>query len=117
MANSCAFRVQKDLKEVMQNPNVDSPPIYVACVEDKLDHVVAMLVGPPQTPYHFGFFSFDMRFPQTYPNEPPKVRLRGRFCCLQTRDAKKREEEEEEEEKRRMRQKKTKKNPQYFLHR
>eukprot|EP01061_Rhynchopus_euleeides_P008006 TRINITY_DN1706_c2_g1_i2.p1 TRINITY_DN1706_c2_g1~~TRINITY_DN1706_c2_g1_i2.p1 ORF type:complete len:582 (+),score=187.47 TRINITY_DN1706_c2_g1_i2:170-1747(+) len=75
MANSCAFRVQKDLKEVMQSPNTDSPPIYVTCVEDKLDHVVAMMVGPPQTPYHFGFFSFDMRFPQTYPNEPPKVKI------------------------------------------
>ena len=73
MTNSCAFRVQKDLKEVMMTPNADSPPIYVTCVEDKLDHVVAMMVGPPQTPYHFGFFSFDMRFPQAYPNEPPKV--------------------------------------------
>eukprot|EP01064_Diplonema_japonicum_P002826 TRINITY_DN1181_c4_g1_i1.p1 TRINITY_DN1181_c4_g1~~TRINITY_DN1181_c4_g1_i1.p1 ORF type:complete len:456 (+),score=96.15 TRINITY_DN1181_c4_g1_i1:86-1453(+) len=75
MANSCAFRVQKDLKEVMQSPNTDSPPIYVTCVEDKLDHVVAMMVGPPQTPYHFGFYSFDMRFPQTYPNDPPKVKI------------------------------------------
>ncbi|KAJ9440577.1 putative ubiquitin-conjugating enzyme protein 17 [Diplonema papillatum] len=75
MTNSCAFRVQKDLKEVMQTPNTDSPPIYVSCVEDKLDHVVAMMVGPPQTPYHFGFYSFDMRFPQTYPNDPPKVKI------------------------------------------
>eukprot|EP01059_Diplonema_ambulator_P019686 TRINITY_DN33315_c0_g1_i1.p1 TRINITY_DN33315_c0_g1~~TRINITY_DN33315_c0_g1_i1.p1 ORF type:complete len:457 (+),score=157.97 TRINITY_DN33315_c0_g1_i1:102-1472(+) len=75
MTNSCAFRVQKDLKEVMQSPNIDSPPIYVTCVEDKLDHVVAMVVGPPQTPYHFGFYSFDMRFPQTYPNDPPKVKI------------------------------------------
>eukprot|EP01063_Lacrimia_lanifica_P027434 TRINITY_DN384_c0_g4_i1.p1 TRINITY_DN384_c0_g4~~TRINITY_DN384_c0_g4_i1.p1 ORF type:complete len:488 (+),score=202.49 TRINITY_DN384_c0_g4_i1:85-1548(+) len=75
MANSCAFRVQKDLKEVMQSPNTDSPPIWVSCMDDKLDHVVAMIVGPPQTPYHFGFYFFDMRFPQTYPNDPPKVKI------------------------------------------
>eukprot|EP00755_Sulcionema_specki_P011452 Sspe_Gene.49060::Locus_26073_Transcript_1_1_Confidence_1.000_Length_1600::g.49060::m.49060/K10585/UBE2Z; ubiquitin-conjugating enzyme E2 Z len=75
MLNSCAFRVQRDLKEIMQSPNTDSPPIYVTTVDDKLDHVVAMLVGPSQTPYHFGFFFFDMRFPQTYPNEPPRVKI------------------------------------------
>eukprot|EP01062_Namystynia_karyoxenos_P055651 TRINITY_DN4668_c2_g1_i1.p1 TRINITY_DN4668_c2_g1~~TRINITY_DN4668_c2_g1_i1.p1 ORF type:complete len:482 (+),score=142.42 TRINITY_DN4668_c2_g1_i1:120-1565(+) len=76
MTNSCAFRVQRDLKEILQaQGGGDGPPIFVTPVEDKLDHVVAVLLGPPATPYHFGFFSFDMRFPQTYPNDPPKCKI------------------------------------------
>jgi len=42
-------------------------------VGDKLDNVEALVIGPPDTPYGFGFFKFDLRFPITYPNAPPKV--------------------------------------------
>eukprot|EP01012_Entosiphon_sulcatum_P008720 TRINITY_DN14783_c0_g1_i1.p1 TRINITY_DN14783_c0_g1~~TRINITY_DN14783_c0_g1_i1.p1 ORF type:complete len:442 (+),score=67.55 TRINITY_DN14783_c0_g1_i1:86-1411(+) len=76
MANlSANIRVAKDLKEIFENPNVDNPPILAQAVEDKLDHVVALIVGPQETPYHFGFFFFDLRFPPTYPNDPPKCKI------------------------------------------
>eukprot|EP01006_Ploeotia_vitrea_P060949 TRINITY_DN76918_c0_g1_i1.p1 TRINITY_DN76918_c0_g1~~TRINITY_DN76918_c0_g1_i1.p1 ORF type:complete len:445 (-),score=58.21 TRINITY_DN76918_c0_g1_i1:147-1481(-) len=73
--NTSSIRVSKDLKELYTTPNTDSPPILATAVEDKLDHVVALILGPPDTPYHFGFYFFDLRFPQTYPNDPPKVKI------------------------------------------
>jgi len=69
------FRVQQDLKEILTQSGTDAPPIFVTTVEDRLDHVVALIIGPSQTPYHFGFFFFDMRFPQTYPHDPPKCKI------------------------------------------
>eukprot|EP01089_Gocevia_fonbrunei_P006955 TRINITY_DN17969_c0_g1_i1.p1 TRINITY_DN17969_c0_g1~~TRINITY_DN17969_c0_g1_i1.p1 ORF type:complete len:118 (+),score=12.65 TRINITY_DN17969_c0_g1_i1:43-396(+) len=66
-------RIQKDLKEVNERKNIDSPPIFGRTVGDSLDHIDALIVGPPDTPYAFGFFRFDMKFPATYPNAPPKV--------------------------------------------
>mmetsp|Transcript_108090 Transcript_108090/g.186551 ORF Transcript_108090/g.186551 Transcript_108090/m.186551 type:complete len:439 (-) Transcript_108090:214-1530(-) len=76
MANlSSNIRVSKDLKELYANPNVDNPPILAAAVEEKLDHVIGLIMGPPETPYHFGFFYFDLRFPVGYPNDPPKVKI------------------------------------------
>lgn len=86
-------RIQKDLREVNDKLNPDSPPIFALPVGDSLDHVDALIMGPPETPYSFGFFRFgaalhlpscffskltfhrraDMQFPSTYPNTPPKV--------------------------------------------
>eukprot|EP00667_Euglena_gracilis_P003849 EG_transcript_3862 len=76
MANlSANIRVSKDLKELYANPNVDNPPILATAVEEKLDHVIALIMGPSETPYHFGFYFFDLRFLPTYPNDPPKVKI------------------------------------------
>jgi len=71
--NTALGRIQKDIVEVNSQQNSDNPPIYAKPHEDSLEHVDALVIGPPGTPYEFGFYNFDMRFPQTYPNEPPKV--------------------------------------------
>ena len=69
--------------EVAARRDPDSPPLYCTsflytiyiysiniCIliyslrsfakphEDKLEHVDALVVGPPETPYEFGFFRF-----------------------------------------------------------
>jgi ubiquitin-protein ligase len=51
-------RIQKDLREVNDKLNPDSPPIFALPVGDSLDHVDALIMGPPETPYSFGFFRF-----------------------------------------------------------
>jgi hypothetical protein len=51
-------RIQKDLREVNDKLNPDSPPIHALPVGDALDHVDALIIGPPETPYSFGFFRF-----------------------------------------------------------
>lgn len=35
-----------------------------------------MIIGPPGTPYEFGFFEFDVKFGPEYPSKPPKVLAR-----------------------------------------
>lgn len=51
-------RIQKDLREVNEKQNPDSPPIFALPVGDSLEHVDALIIGPPETPYSFGFFRF-----------------------------------------------------------
>ena len=41
--------------------------------EADIYHWHALVVGPPGTPYCLGFFHFDLKFPQDYPNSAPKV--------------------------------------------
>jgi len=35
----------------------------------------ALIVGPPNTPYFGGFFFFEIKFPDDYPNKPPAIKL------------------------------------------
>ena len=47
--------------------------IAVACQESDVRQVKALVIGPPQTPYEYGFFEFAIRFTNDYPSKPPKV--------------------------------------------
>jgi ubiquitin-protein ligase len=40
---------------------------------EKAHKAVALVIGPPDTPYSGGFFFFDMAFPDEYPLKPPKL--------------------------------------------
>ncbi|PRP89663.1 ubiquitin-conjugating enzyme E2Z [Planoprotostelium fungivorum] len=92
MSNTATARISKDLREVNSIADLDTPPIPVA---DELDHAEALIVGPPDTPYEFGFLRFgesqysthshrlpfanrhqsDLKFSNSYPNKPPKVMI------------------------------------------
>jgi len=43
---------------------------------DTVNNAKAMIVGPPGTPYEYGFFFYDIQFPDQYPIKPPSVK----FC-------------------------------------
>jgi ubiquitin-conjugating enzyme E2 Z len=75
--STVVMRVQKDLKDVQQSYGLESegPLMLASTVDDQIDHVYALIMGPPDSPYHDGFFIFEIRFPPTYPNVPPKVKL------------------------------------------
>ena len=45
----------------------------MACEESDVRQVKALVIGPPQTPYEYGFFEFAIRFGTDYPSKPPKV--------------------------------------------
>jgi len=77
--NPASARIQKDLIECYSYHNPDSPPIFVKNRDDKLEAIDCLIVGPPDTPYEFAFFQFEVRFPSTYPNAPPK-------CVITTTD-------------------------------
>lgn len=47
--------------------------IAVACQDSNIQHIKALIVGPPETPYEFGFFEFNVRLGKDYPSGPPTV--------------------------------------------
>ncbi|KAK6380392.1 hypothetical protein LTS17_005582 [Exophiala oligosperma] len=47
--------------------------IAVACQEKDVRTVHALIIGPPGTPYQYGFFDFTVDFTPEYPSKPPKV--------------------------------------------
>ena len=66
-------RILKDRKQ-LESESLDG--IYVMWDNDEdLFHLKAMIIGPEGTPYHNGFFFFDIEFTKKYPFEPPKVKF------------------------------------------
>ena len=49
------------------------PVLFAQPDESDILHWRAMILGPPGGPYSLGYFHFDMKFPQDYPNSAPKV--------------------------------------------
>lgn len=47
--------------------------LAVACNEKDMRKVKALIIGPPESPYEFGFFEFSVNFPDKYPEEAPGV--------------------------------------------
>ncbi|KAL6720783.1 erg26, C-3 sterol dehydrogenase [Lecanora helva] len=47
--------------------------LAVACRDSDVQNVKALIVGPHDTPYEFGFFEFSVKFPEEYPAKPPTV--------------------------------------------
>ena len=48
----------------------------MACQESDIRKVKALIIGPPDTPYEYGFFEFVLNFGSDYPSQPPKVEAR-----------------------------------------
>ena len=49
--------------------------IKVECKADKITELKGEIGGPPDTVYEGGTFILDIKIPDTYPFNPPKVRL------------------------------------------
>lgn len=47
--------------------------IKVDLVNDNLTDLRGQIEGPPDTPYAGGSFILDIKIPETYPFNPPKV--------------------------------------------
>ena len=47
--------------------------IFVRAVEDRLDTIRALILGPDETPYANGCFVFDIQLPSNYPHVAPNV--------------------------------------------
>lgn len=65
-------RMQREVKQLQ-----GAPPAGVAAwpVDGALNHLCAQLQGPQNTVYAGGVFRLDVRIPERYPMEPPKVRF------------------------------------------
>ena len=55
------------------DPSRHTPALAVACRDVDVRHVRALIIGPPDTPYEFGFFEFAVKFVKDYPTKAPTV--------------------------------------------
>ena len=69
----CIARIHTDLKALKLDP-LDG--IFVQPDETLVNVCHAIIVGPSDTPYEFGFFYFLLEFPDQYPCVPPRVTLK-----------------------------------------
>ena len=65
-------RILSDLAKLHKS-NISEHGIYYHYDEEDVFNMRAMMVGPEGTPYFGGAYFFDIKFPKTYPLQPPLV--------------------------------------------
>ena len=65
-------RVKKELKDLRKDKNCG---VEAEMVGDDLGHLVGTLQGPEDSPYEGGVFKVDIKIPDSYPFEPPKMKF------------------------------------------
>ena len=65
-------RIAKDVANIIKNP-LDSNGIFYSHDEDDILKGYALIIGPENTPYAYGYYLFKLDFPNNYPYAPPKV--------------------------------------------
>lgn len=68
-------RLLSDIKQIKREP-LEGDGIYYKHDETNMLKGYAMIVGPQDTPYQFGFYFFEIDFPSNYPHSPPKFTFR-----------------------------------------
>ena len=66
------LRLKKDIADIMRNPLNDNGIYYVHNETNFLKGHI-LICGPSDTPYEYGFYFFDVLFPDNYPISPPKL--------------------------------------------
>ena len=62
MSQKSAKRILNDIKQY-KNSNLRDNGIYVLFNEENIHNCKAMIVGPSDTPYAYGYYFFDINFP------------------------------------------------------
>ncbi|KAL8647597.1 MAG: hypothetical protein Q9226_006365 [Calogaya cf. arnoldii] len=70
MANQSILRITKEISDIQKTGDLS---LAVACTEADVRNVKALIMGPAETPYEFGFFHFHLKFPKGYPETAPSV--------------------------------------------
>ncbi|PGH36481.1 ubiquitin-conjugating enzyme E2 Z [[Emmonsia] crescens] len=70
MSNQAILRIGREISQIQHGTDLS---LAVACKEADIRSIKALIVGPPETPYEFGFFEFSIKFPEDYPGTPPVV--------------------------------------------
>jgi len=72
-ATNTAGSINRITKEIAHINNSGDLSLAVACRDEDVRQLRALIVGPPDTPYEFGFFEFQVKFPKEYPIKSPTV--------------------------------------------
>ena len=70
--NKINKRLLKDVADVLKNPLV-SDGIYYCHDEENAYKGYALIIGPDNCIYRYGYYFFNFHFPHDYPYSPPKV--------------------------------------------
>lgn len=75
MANIAEARIRREFKEVVKSEEVAKCHIKVELVNDNYTELRGEIIGPPDTAYDGGKFILEIKIPETYPFNPPKVKF------------------------------------------
>ncbi|KAH3842474.1 ubiquitin-conjugating enzyme E2-22 kDa-like [Dreissena polymorpha] len=75
MANIAEARIRREFKEVVKSEEVAKCHIKVELVNDNYTELRGEIIGPPDTAYDGGKFILEIKIPDTYPFNPPKVKF------------------------------------------
>ena len=64
-------RLILDYKDILNDP-IDNIHYYT---DDDIYKGYALIIGPKNTPYEYGYYLFEFIFPENYPFSPPKVKF------------------------------------------
>ncbi|GLJ24566.1 hypothetical protein SUGI_0469430 [Cryptomeria japonica] len=67
-------RVQRELTQIEKDKNLTGVSIKVF-EENDMSHMCGTIAGPMDSPYEQGSFQIDIRLPDGYPFEPPKMQF------------------------------------------
>ena len=59
--------------DIMKNP-LENDGIFYKHDENDMLHGFALIIGPADTIYNYGYFFFEFHYPKDYPYSPPKVK-------------------------------------------
>ncbi|XP_045784526.1 ubiquitin-conjugating enzyme E2-22 kDa [Maniola jurtina] len=75
MENIAAKRIKREFREVINSEEVAGGHIKLDLVSDSWTELQGAIAGPPDTPYEGGTFLLEIKVPETYPFNPPKIRF------------------------------------------
>lgn len=75
MSNIAQQRIQREFREVVKSEEVAKSGVQLSLVNDDLTELKGTIAGPPDTPYEGGTYVLEIKIPDTYPFNPPKVRF------------------------------------------
>ena len=64
------MRIHRELLELDRTGDLS---IAASFKDEDIRRLRALIVGPPETPYEFGFFEFNVKIGKEYPTKPPSV--------------------------------------------
>ncbi|KAF5017627.1 hypothetical protein F66182_10424, partial [Fusarium sp. NRRL 66182] len=71
MSHQSILRITRELSDLQKGNDLS---LAVTYDDSDIRNIKALVVGPPGTPYEFGFFELSVKFPEgNYPASPPKV--------------------------------------------
>jgi ubiquitin-conjugating enzyme E2 Z len=70
--NKTNIRIMNDYIDFNKNK---PDGIYLWIDKENIYQQYALIIGPPNTPYFGGYFFFDIKFPNNYPEKPPEIKM------------------------------------------